>query len=98
MPSQGEPGRGAPTPTAWLARSRSYKGVGTAIRGRPEHFAISYLLYERCARVTAHFRRSAGRGAAWLARLTGGQEVGGSNPPGPTKALVKGPFSWLLTS
>jgi hypothetical protein len=25
-----------------------------------------------------------GRGAAWLARLTGGQEVGGSNPPGPT--------------
>jgi hypothetical protein len=34
--------------------------------------------------VTTHFRRSAGRGAAWLARLTGGQEVGGSNPPGPT--------------
>jgi len=25
-----------------------------------------------------------GRGAAWLARLTGGQKVGGSNPPGPT--------------
>jgi hypothetical protein len=49
-----------------------------------EHFANSYLLYERCAKVTMHFRRSAGRGAAWLARLTGGQEVGGSNPPGPT--------------
>ena len=25
-----------------------------------------------------------GRGAAWLARLTGGQEVAGSNPAGPT--------------
>src|SRR4051812_14333533 len=25
-----------------------------------------------------------GRGAVWLARLTGGQEVGGSNPLGPT--------------
>ena len=49
-----------------------------------ERFAYSYLLYERCDKVTTHFRRSAGRGAAWLARLTGGQEVGGSNPPGPT--------------
>ena len=27
---------------------------------------------------------SAGRGAAWLARLTGGQKVAGSNPAGPT--------------
>src|SRR5207249_7237951 len=26
-----------------------------------------------------------GRGAAWLARLTGGQEVGSSNLPGPTR-------------
>src|SRR6266542_3106520 len=25
-----------------------------------------------------------GRGAAWLARLTGGQKVAGSNPAGPT--------------
>ena len=28
--------------------------------------------------------RSTGRGAAWLARSTGGQEVAGSNPAGPT--------------
>ncbi len=27
-----------------------------------------------------------GRGAAWLARLTGGQEVGGSNPLAPNVA------------
>ena len=27
---------------------------------------------------------SSGRGAAWLARLTGGQEVAGSNPVAPT--------------
>ncbi len=27
--------------------------------------------------------RHPGRGAAWLARLTGGQEVGGSNPLAP---------------
>ena len=30
-----------------------------------ERLAKSYLLYERCAKVTMHFRRSAGRGAAW---------------------------------
>ena len=29
-----------------------------------------------------------GRGAAWLARLTGGQKVGSSNLPGPTEAIV----------
>jgi hypothetical protein len=28
---------------------------------------------------------NSGRGAAWLARLTGGQEVGSSNLPGPTR-------------
>ena len=28
-----------------------------------------------------------GRGAAWLARLLGVQEVPGSNPGGPTKVL-----------
>ena len=38
--------------------------------GRPETgglklFSKSYLLYERCARVATHFRRSEGRGAAW---------------------------------
>ena len=27
-----------------------------------------------------------GRGAAWLARLTGGQKVGSSNLPGPTES------------
>src|SRR5207247_6317739 len=30
---------------------------------------------------------STGRGAAWLARLTGGQKVAGSNPAGPTDEL-----------
>lgn len=29
-----------------------------------------------------------GRGAAWLARLTGGQEVAGSNPVAPTLLTV----------
>ena len=33
----------------------------------------------------------AGRGAAWLARLTGGQEVAGSNPVAPTP-LDRKPF------
>ena len=33
--------------------------------------------------------RSSGRGAAWLARLLGVQEVPGSNPGGPTKYLKK---------
>jgi hypothetical protein len=37
----------------------------------------------------------AGRGAAWLARLTGGQEVGSSNLPGPTeKVQVRGGIAW----
>ena len=31
--------------------------------------------------------RNSGRGAAWLARLLGVQEVRGSNPRGPTKTL-----------
>ena len=31
-----------------------------------------------------------GRGAAWLARLTGGQEVGSSNLPGPTAECADG--------
>ena len=29
-----------------------------------------------------------GRGAAWLARLTGGQKVAGSNPVAPTSKAV----------
>ena len=34
-----------------------------------------------------------GRGAVWLARLTGGQEVGGSNPLGPTGEVAgQGPL------
>src|SRR6478609_6370628 len=34
-----------------------------------------------------------GRGAVWLARLTGGQKVGGSNPLGPTgRSAGQGPF------
>ncbi len=40
--------------------------------------------------------RSSGRGAAWLARLLGVQEVPGSNPGGPTKLTLQnqhsGPF------
>ena len=32
---------------------------------------------------------SSGRGAAWLARLLGVQEVPGSNPGGPTKYLTE---------
>ena len=30
-----------------------------------------------------------GRGAVWLARLTGGQEVGGSNPLAPINKLLE---------
>src|SRR5207247_10013547 len=33
---------------------------------------------------------STGRGAAWLARLTGGQKVAGSNPAGPTDGVNEG--------
>ncbi len=36
-----------------------------------------------------------GRGAAWLARLTGGQEVGGSNPLAPIGETI---FQQRLTS
>ena len=35
-------------------------------------------------------RGSTGRGAAWLARLTGGQKVAGSNPAGPTDGRSEG--------
>lgn len=43
----------------------------------------SHPLLREVGRIVA-----AGRGAAWLARLTGGQKVGGSNPPGPTQTVV----------
>jgi hypothetical protein len=33
------------------------------------------------------YNEGSGRGAAWLARLLGVQEVRGSNPRGPTKFL-----------
>jgi hypothetical protein len=41
---------------------------------------------------------NAGCGAAWLARLTGGQEVPGSNPGSPTRNMqlsgsIPGPLS-----
>ena len=43
---------------------------------------------ESCACLSA----DSGRGAAWLARLTGGQEVAGSNPVAPTG------WKWLVFS
>jgi hypothetical protein len=36
--------------------------------------------------------RRSGRGAAWLARLLGVQEVPGSNPGGPTKLTLQKKF------
>src|SRR5437868_2415754 len=33
-----------------------------------------------------------GRGAVWLARLNGVQEVGGSNPLAPTRVMASGPL------
>ena len=42
-----------------------------------------------------HFRVT-GRGAAWLARLTGGQKVAGSNPAGPTDERDDGDHAGIL--
>ena len=60
-------------------------GAGSGV-GRAQH-----LIH---APVSGRFRLPIpGRGAVWLARLTGGQEVGGSNPLGPTgKTAGQGPF------
>ena len=60
-------------------------------RGRPEP-ARTLSEIGRAAPALARWRGVSGRfavpipgrGAVWLARLTGGQEVGGSNPLGPT--------------
>ena len=43
----------------------------------------------RLGRLDALEWKSSGRGAAWLARLLGVQEVPGSNPGGPTKRIKK---------
>jgi hypothetical protein len=48
-----------------LAHAQPVLVLTRAFTAKFERFAISYLLYERCARATTHFRRSAGRGAAW---------------------------------
>ena len=45
-------------------------------------------LPKRAASVRRKIEES-GRSVAWLSRLTGGQEIGGSNPPVPTKSLTK---------
>jgi hypothetical protein len=37
-----------------------------------------------CVPLLCYTENSSGRGAAWLARLLGVQEVPGSNPGGPT--------------
>ena len=46
-----------------------FEGRGRALGGEPRALRIAV---------------ATGRGAAWLARLTGGQKVAGSNPAGPT--------------
>ena len=63
-----------------VARRRQHSGL---------HGACTFLSHERwLADGRGPSGRFAvpipGRGAVWLARLTGGQEVGGSNPLGPT--------------
>ena len=48
---------------------------------RQETAAIGLAVQRYCAKLEG----DSGRGAAWLARLLGVQEVPGSNPGGPTK-------------
>ena len=63
--------RGRPDPDAASGLDARTLAVSRE-RGRRRHTAGRYT------------SRQTGRGAAWLARLTGGQKVAGSNPAGPT--------------
>ena len=99
-------GKGAPRaeefevrePEAGIDPARPGEGADAAPRGVRSSAEVA-----RCARRAparprlTDDRRSrlamlvvAGRGAAWLARLTGGQKVAGSNPAGPTDGREQG--------
>src|SRR6266550_6423636 len=62
-------------------------GRGAACSGIARDAAQEVARFTRAAANpgSRYHQRSTGRGAAWLARLSGGQEVPGSNPGAPTR-------------
>ena len=84
--------------------SSTWKGFRSACgsaRAAPDAEARP-LVHQRAV----HSGGKSGRGAAWLARLSGGQKVAGSNPAGPTDdatgerapRLVRGPHAFPTCS
>ena len=61
------------------------RGARASLSGAVAADAVGYPV-----RVGLRFWAATGRGAAWLARLTGGQKVAGSNPAGPTDGHERG--------
>ena len=82
----------APAALARISPARRYRGASLRGKGGSSGWRAGQ---EGSGRFASPIP---GRGAVWLARLTGGQEVGGSNPLGPTgKSQVRGHSSeWPL--
>ncbi len=67
----------------------AFEGARSLNGGAVIYQACCRLITVEAARIeirSGYYQRdNSGCGAAWLARLTGGQEAGGSNPLSPTK-------------
>src|SRR2546421_8999441 len=70
-------------PSAWTA-SPSGSGSDVGMRGIVGDTVVGG---GNARGPTGRILMETGRGAAWLARLTGGQKVGSSNLPGPTASF-----------
>ena len=67
----------------WCGVKRVGGAESRSVEGRWEF--CNSVPADRCRCESSGCRAAdSGRGAAWLARLTGGQEVAGSNPVAPT--------------
>ncbi len=70
--------------TAYLVQSSATSGTGSSR-------LIERVWYHGTRKFAANelgLAKKSGCGAAWLARLTGGQKVAGSNPVTPTEELA----------
>src|SRR6266567_9378039 len=77
-------------PARWLPTGRHHN------KGSPQHTESRLSPAPLQGAASSTIALNTGCGAAWLARLTGGQEVAGSNPASPTRKVQvrRGFWDW----